>query len=155
MQVARPKSPGSSAQPATEHESFEPEHALRIGQAAELLGVGIDTLRRWEATKKLRVIRTPGGQRIVPIQEVSRLLAERRRVTIDRPIVAQSARNRFAGIVTRVERDGVAAVVEVLAGPHRLVSLMTAEAVDELLLAVGQEVVCVVKSTNVIVEIPR
>jgi molybdopterin-binding protein len=155
VQVARPKSPGSAAQPATDLESLETEHALRIGQAAELLGVGIDTLRRWEATKKLRVVRTPGGQRIVPIQEVSRLLAERRRVTNDRPIVAQSARNRFAGIVTRVERDGVAAVVEVLAGPHRLVSLMTAEAVDELLLAVGQEVVCVVKSTNVIVEIPR
>ena len=153
--MANPKSPGSAAEPPTDHESLETEHALRIGQAAELLGVGIDTLRRWEATKKLRVVRTPGGQRIVPIQEVSRLLAERRRVTTDRPIVAQSARNRFAGIVTRVERDGVAAVVEVLAGPHRLVSLMTAEAVDELLLAVGQEVVCVVKSTNVIVEIPR
>ena len=72
----------------------------------------------------------------------------------DRPIVAQSARNRFAGIVTRVERDRVAAVVEVIAGPHRLVSLMTAEAVDELDLKVGDEAVCVVKATNVIVEIP-
>ena len=131
------------------------EQALRIGQAAELLGVGIDTLRRWEMSHKLRVIRTSGGQRIVPILEVSRLLAERRRGTADRPIVAQSARNRFVGIVTRVERDGVAAVVEVLAGPHRLVSLMTAEAVDELDLTIGLEVVCVVKSTNVIVEIPR
>jgi len=133
----------------------DPEKSLRIGQAAELLGVGIDTLRRWEATKRLRVLRTAGGQRIVPITEVSRLLGERRRGTADRPIVAQSARNRFVGIVTRVERDGVAAVVEVLAGPHRLVSLMTAEAVDELDLAIGLEVVCVVKSTNVIVEIPR
>ncbi|HEY7936473.1 MAG TPA: TOBE domain-containing protein [Candidatus Limnocylindrales bacterium] len=131
------------------------ERALRIGQAAELLGVGIDTLRRWESSHKLRMIRTSGGQRIVPILEVSRLLAERRRDTADRPIVAQSARNRFVGIVTRVERDGVAAVVEVLAGPHRLVSLMTAEAVDELEITIGQEVVCVVKSTNVIVEIPR
>ena len=135
--------------------TLDPERALRIGQAAELLGVGIDTLRRWEASRKLRVIRTAGGQRIVPILEVSRLLAERRRDTADRPIVAQSARNRFVGIVTRVERDGVAAVVEVLAGPHRLVSLMTAEAVDELDITIGQEVVCVVKSTNVIVEIPR
>jgi molybdopterin-binding protein len=67
--------------------------------------------------------------------------------------VAQSARNRFAGIVTRVERDRVAAVVEVLSGPHRLVSLMTAEAVDELGLREGMEVVCVVKATNVIVEV--
>jgi molybdopterin-binding protein len=153
--MARPRPSASANASASDEAPLDPEHALRIGQAAELLGVGIDTLRRWEATKKLRVIRTAGGQRIVPILEVSRLLAERRRGTPDRPIVAQSARNRFVGIVTRVERDGVAAVVEVLAGPHRLVSLMTAEAVDELDLAVGREVVCVVKSTNVIVEIPR
>lgn len=127
---------------------------LRIGEAAELLGVGIDTVRRWEADGRIETVRTGGGQRLVPLAEVSRLLAERRRATTDRPIVAQSARNRFAGIVTRVERDGVVAVVEVLAGPHRLVSLMTAEAVDELGLAVGVEAVCVVKATQVIVEIP-
>ena len=130
------------------------QHTLRIGEAAELLGVGVDTVRRWEADGKLETVRTAGGQRLVPLAEVSRLLAERRHVTSDRPIVAQSARNRFAGIVTRVERDRVAAVVEVLAGPHRLVSLMTAEAVDELGLEVGVEAVCVVKATNVIVEIP-
>jgi molybdopterin-binding protein len=90
----------------------------------------------------------------VRIADVSRLLEQRRRAATDRPIVAQSARNRFAGIVTRVEKDRVAAVVEVLAGPHRLVSLMTAEAVDELGLSVGDEAVCVVKATNVIVEVP-
>ncbi|HEX2754740.1 MAG TPA: TOBE domain-containing protein, partial [Candidatus Limnocylindrales bacterium] len=73
---------------------------------------------------------------------------------IDRPIVAQSARNRFAGIVTRIEKDRVAAVVEVQAGPHRLVSLMTAEAVTEMGLKVGDEAICVVKSTSVIVEVP-
>ncbi len=127
---------------------------LRIGEAAELLGVGVDTLRRWEADGRLETIRTEGGQRLVALGEVSRLLAERRRSTSDRPIVAQSARNRFSGIVTRVERDGVVAVVEVLSGPHRLVSLMTAEAVDDLGLAVGIEAVCVVKATQVIVEIP-
>jgi molybdopterin-binding protein len=98
--------------------------------------------------------RSDGGQRLVPIEEITRLLSERRRQASDRPIVAQSARNRFAGIVTRIEKDRVAAVVEVLAGPHRLVSLMTAEAVDELGLVVGQEAVCVVKATNVIVEVP-
>jgi molybdopterin-binding protein len=128
---------------------------LRIGQAAELLGVGVDTLRRWETDGRLTTVRSSGRQRLVPIHEVSRLLGERRRAATDRPIVAQSARNRFAGIVTRVESDRVAAVVEVLAGPHRLVSLMTAEAVEELGLAVGDEVVCVVKATQVIVEIPR
>ena len=127
---------------------------LRIGEAAELLGVWVDTLRRWEADGRLETVRTEGGQRLVALGEVSRLLAERRRSTSDRPIVAQSARNRFSGIVTRVERDGIVAVVEVLSGPHRLVSLMTAEAVDELGLAIGVEAVCVVKATQVIVEIP-
>jgi molybdopterin-binding protein len=135
--------------------STEPAGMLRIGQAAELLGVGVDTLRRWEADGRLITTRSSGGQRLVRIAEVSRLLAERRRSAPDRPIVAQSARNRFAGIVTRIDRDGVVAVVEVLAGPHRLVSLMTAEAVDELQLEVGAEAVCVVKATQVIVEIPR
>jgi molybdopterin-binding protein len=114
----------------------------------------VETLRRWETEGRLRTTRTPGNQRVVPIAEVSRLLAERRALTVDRPIVAQSARNRFPGIVTRVERDGVAAVVEVVSGPHRLVSLMTAEAVEELGLAVGDAAICVVKATNVIVEVP-
>jgi molybdopterin-binding protein len=127
---------------------------VRVGQAAEMLGVSVETLRRWEADGRLRMTRSDGGQRVVDLDEVSRLLAERRRESRDRPIVAQSARNRFPGIVTRIERDRVAAVVEVLAGPHRLVSLMTAEAVDDLGLKVGDEAVCVVKSTNVIVEVP-
>jgi molybdopterin-binding protein len=127
---------------------------LRVGQAAEMLGVSVETLRRWEADGRLSMARSAGGQRLVLIADVSRLLGQRRLAAVDRPIVAQSARNRFAGIVTRVEKDRVAAVVEVLAGPHRLVSLMTAEAVDELGLTVGDEAVCVVKATNVIVEVP-
>jgi molybdopterin-binding protein len=127
---------------------------IRVGQAAEMLGVTVETLRRWEADGRLAMERSEGGQRRIEMDEVARLLAERRKVATDRPIVAQSARNRFAGIVTRIERDRVAAVVEVIAGPHRLVSLMTAEAVDDLDLKVGDEAVCVVKSTNVIVEIP-
>ena len=127
---------------------------LRVGQAAEMLGVSVETLRRWETEGRLRMERSDGGQRLVDIDEVSRLLDERRRAATDRPIVAQSARNRFAGVITRIEADQVAAVVEVIAGPHRLVSLMTAEAVVELGLKVGDEAVCVVKATNVIVEIP-
>ena len=119
-----------------------------------MLGVSVETLRRWETEGRLRMDRSEGGQRVVDVAEVTRLLAERRRATVDRPIVAQSARNRFAGVITRIERDKVAAVVEVIAGPHRLVSLMTAEAVDDLGLEVGREAVCVVKATNVIVEIP-
>lgn len=130
------------------------ERTLRIGQAAELLGVGVETLRRWEEEGVLRTVRSAGGQRLVPLDEVSRLLEERRRSTREPRVVAQSARNRFPGIVTRIDRDGVAAVVEVMAGPHRLVSLMTAEAVEEMGLQVGDEAICVVKATNVIVEIP-
>ncbi len=127
--------------------------AIRIGRAAEMLGVSVDTLRRWERAGRIQMQRSAGGQRVVPLEAVARLVAEQRLEGADRQIAAQSARNRFAGIVTRVEQDRVAAVVEVLAGPHRLVSLMTAEAVDELNLRVGDEVVCVVKATNVIVEV--
>jgi molybdopterin-binding protein len=127
---------------------------LRVGQAAEMLGVSIETLRRWDAEGTIRMQRSAGGQRVVAISEVSRLLEERRHQATDRPIVAQSARNRFPGVVTRVERDGVAAVVEVMAGPHRLVSLLTAEAVIELDIKVGDEAVAVVKATNVMIEIP-
>jgi molybdopterin-binding protein len=127
---------------------------VRIGEAAEMIGVSVETLRRWEHDKQLRTVRTAGGQRSVPLAEVTRLLTERRRTETDRPIVAQSARNRFPGVVTRIQRDKVVAVVEVQAGPHRLVSIMTTEAVDDLDLQVGKEAVCVVKSTNVIVEVP-
>jgi len=119
-----------------------------------MLGVTVDTVRRWADSGRLRTTRSSGGQRLVPVEEVTRLITERRQGATDRPIVAQSARNRFAGIVTRIEKDRVAAVVEILAGPHRLVSLMTAEAVDELRLKIGDEAIAVVKSTNVVVEIP-
>ena len=127
---------------------------VRIGEAAEMLGVSVDTIRRWERGQQLKTVRTAGGQRQVPLVEVTRLLAERRRSQPDRPIMALSARNRFTGVVTKIERDTVAAVVEIQAGPHRLVSLMTREAVDELGLEVGDEAVGVVKATNVMVERP-
>jgi molybdopterin-binding protein len=129
------------------------DSSLRVGEAAELLGVSIDTLRRWAASGRLPVRRSAGGQRLVARADLRRLQEDRRKR--DRPIVAQSARNRFPGVVTRVEKDRVAAVVEVQAGPHRLVSLMTAEAATELALAPGSAVVCVVKATNVVVEVAR
>ena len=127
---------------------------MRIGQAAELLGVSVETLRRWEADGRLATARSAGGQRLVAIADVSRLLADRRRVTTDPPIVAQSARNRFPGIITDLKRGDIVSQVEVMAGPHRLVSLMTTEAVDELGLRIGDRAVCVVKATQVIVEVP-
>jgi len=120
-----------------------------------MLGVTVETLRRWEVEGRLTVVRSGGRQRLVPIVEVTRILAERRRASPDPRGATQSARNHFAGVVTRIEADRVAAVVEVLAGPHRIVSLMTAEAVREMGLEVGDPAVCVVKATNVIVELPR
>jgi len=136
-------------------ETVTPRDALlRVGQAAEMLQVSVDTLRRWETEGRLRLERSPGGQRMVPVAEVTRLFAERRAAAPDRPMVGGSARNRLPGIVTRIEKDRVAAVVEVMAGPHRMVSLMTAEAVDDMGIRVGDEAVCVVKATNVILEIP-
>ena len=136
-------------EPTTSHDD-----RMRLGEAADRLGVSPETVRRWVDDGRLPATRTPGGQRTVSAADVARLMAERRRTTADRPIVAQSARNRFPGIVTSVRADTGAAVVEVQAGPHRLVSLITRESVDELGLVPGKEVVCVVKSTDVMVEVP-
>jgi molybdopterin-binding protein len=124
--------------------------SYRIGEAAGLLGVRVETLRRWERDGKVRFARTPGGQRLVPAEEVARLLTERR----DRPTVtARSVRNRFPGVVTEVKRDGVAATVEILAGPHRVLALITREAADEMELERGMHAVATVKATNVMVEV--
>ena len=127
---------------------------IRLGEAAEILGVSPDTVRRMTATGQLTAERTSGGQRTVARADVVRLAAERRRAGRDRPIVAQSARNRFPGIVTAVTKDSAAATVEVLAGTYRLVSLITRESADELGLVPGKEVICVVKATDVMVEVP-
>jgi molybdopterin-binding protein len=127
---------------------------IRLGEAAEILGVSPETVRRWVDAGRLPAERSVGGQRLVRRSDVARLLSARRQAGEDRPIVAQSARNRFPGVVTRVERDAIVGLIEIQAGPHRIVSLMTAEAVDELGLRVGSEVVGVVKATNVIVEVP-
>ena len=127
---------------------------VRIGEAAAMLGVSVETVRRWQREGRLSSSRSSGGQRLVSLDEVHALLAERREHERSRPAPATSARNRFPGVITRIEKDRVAAVVEIQAGPHRLVSLMTAEAVDDLDLKVGDEAVGVVKATNVIVEVP-
>jgi molybdopterin-binding protein len=123
-----------------------------IGQAARILGVRAETLRRWEREGRLRSGRTAGGQRRIPAEEVSRLLADRREPQA--AIAAQSARNRFPGVITSVKRDKLVAVVEILAGPHRIVSLLTREAADELGLKPGMAAVAAVKATNVVVEVP-
>ncbi len=129
-----------------------------MGRAAEVLGVSVDTVRRWVDSGRLPSRRSAAGQRSVALADLTALAGERRRsgegVAATRAgSAATSARNRFPGVITRIEKDRVAAVVEVQAGPHRLVSLMTAEAVTELGLRVGDEATCVVKATNVVVEI--
>lgn len=120
-----------------------------------MLNVSIDTLRRWEAEGRLNTDRSAGGQRLVAIADVARLLRERRGDTPDRLIVAQSARSRLPAIVTSVSRNSVTAVIELVAGSNRLVSLMTAEAADELGLAIGSRVVAVIKASDVLVEVPE
>ncbi|HEX7277074.1 MAG TPA: helix-turn-helix transcriptional regulator [Acidimicrobiales bacterium] len=126
----------------------------RLGQAAELLGVSVDTVRRWADGGRFETRRSEGGHRIVDGAELARFLAESAPVTEDEGAVAHSARNRFAGIVTRVVRDTVMAQVEIRSGPNRIVSLISREAADELGLAPGVLAVASVKSTNVGVERP-
>ena len=124
-----------------------------MGQAAELLGVSVDTLRRWADGGRVQVTRTGGGHRSIAGKELARLALEIGDEADPPTGVSQSARNRFAGIVTRVVKDKVAAQVEIQAGPHRIVSLLTREAADELRLEPGVRAVASVKSTNVVIEV--
>jgi molybdopterin-binding protein len=128
---------------------------FRIGEAAQLLGVSADRVRQLADDGALETRRTTGGHRLVDGRSLARFAADQPlSVEAERPS-SQSARNRFPGIVTRVVKDGVAAQVEIQAGPHRLVSLLTAEAVDDLGLEPGMRAAAVVKATNVIVEVPE
>ena len=126
------------------------EDTYRIGEAAEMLGVRVETIRRWERDGQISTSRTDGGQRRVPASEVARVLSERR----NRPRVkAGSVRNRFPGVVLEVKRDEVAATVELLAGPFRILALVTREAVDEMGLEPGMHAVATMKATNVMLEV--
>ena len=126
----------------------------RMGQAAQLLGVSVDTVRRWADDGRLTTRRSGGGHRLVDGASLARLAVDTGAPPEPGAIVGQSARNRFTGLVTRVVRDKVAAQVEIQAGPHRVVSLMTREAADELGLEPGVLAVAAVKATSVVVELP-
>jgi molybdopterin-binding protein len=128
------------------------DDTLRIGQAAGLLGVSVDTIRRWEDEGRIEVLRSGGGQRLVTLSEVQRLLAERPRTR--HRVTASSARNQLEAVVTNVVRGTAAASVEMQAGPYRLVALTTAESVDELELVPGTRVIASVKATNVVIGLP-
>jgi molybdopterin-binding protein len=129
---------------------------LRIRQAADLLGVSDDTVRRWIDSGRLSAT-TGNGPRVVDGAELAQFAQERASVEpVSRnPVVGQSARNRLVGLVTNVTRDAVMAQIDVQAGPFRLVSLVSREAADELQLQPGSLVVASVKATNVVVELPR
>lgn len=128
--------------------------AYRMAQAAELLGVSDDTVRRWADSGRLATTRGDGGRRLVDGEVLARcaqsLMSEQRAGATS----SESSRNRFAGIVTKVVKDKVMAQVELQAGRHRLVSLMSREAADELGLAPGMLAVAAVKATNVVVALP-
>lgn len=125
----------------------------KIAEAARLLGVSDDTVRRWVDQGLLPTTRA------TPAEIAGDALAERAvelaRAASDPTDVLSSARNRFVGLVTRVQVDGIMAQVDIQSGPHRVVSLLSAEAVHDLGLEVGSLAVAVVKATNVIVETPR
>jgi molybdopterin-binding protein len=122
---------------------------LTLGEAAQEIGVSVDTLRRWERAGKLRTKRDARNRRLVTRREVDRLS---RRPKRHRAGDALSARNRFPGRVVSVESDGVMAIVEIEAGPHRVTAAITRDAVEELGLAPGVAATATVKATSVMVE---
>ncbi|HUB69415.1 MAG TPA: helix-turn-helix transcriptional regulator [Acidimicrobiales bacterium] len=130
--------------------------SFHVPEAAQLLGVSPDTVRRWADAGKLRASRDTAGRRVIDGQSLAEFAAAMGRSVTGEigATAAHSARNRFPGIITKVTRDGVMAQVDLQAGPFRLVSLMSREAADELGLEPGVSAVASVKATNVTVEIP-
>jgi molybdopterin-binding protein len=129
----------------------------RIKQAADLLGVSDDTLRRWSDAGRIETTTDDAGRLAVDGGALARLaeeLAAAAPAERSQSVIGHSVRNRFTGLVTRVVRDDVMAQVEIQAGPHRFVSLLSREAADELGLEPGVLAVAAVKSTNVSIEIP-
>jgi len=127
---------------------------FRIREAADLLGVSDDTLRRWVDAGAIAATPDATGRKVVDGASLAELARHHGAATQDPSGVGRSARNRFVGLVTRVVADGVMAQVELQCGPHRVVSLMSSEAVTELGLEPGRVAVAVIKATTVIVETP-
>lgn len=128
---------------------------FRISEVAGLLGVSDDTVRRWVEAGTLSARQDGAGRSVLDGAELAGFARTHAQSAADPSGVGRSARNQFVGLVTSVLTDTVMAQVEIQAGPHRIVSLMSAEAVRELGLEVGSLAVAVVKATSVIVETPR
>jgi len=128
--------------------------SLRIRDAAALLGVSDDTVRRWIDQGSLASGKDESGRKVIDGKDLAEFVGRQADPAPDLLGVGSSARNRFVGIVTRVTADTVMAQVEMQCGPHRVVSLMSTEAVEELGLEAGSIGVAVVKATTVIVETP-
>jgi molybdopterin-binding protein len=128
--------------------------AFRIVDAAHLLGVSDDTVRRWVEAGRIAATTDRAGRTVVEGRELARFAQTLAAAADPGPVAQASARNRFVGIVTNVVRDTVMAQVELQCGPHRVVSLMSREAADDLRLAPGVLAVASIKSTNVVVELP-
>lgn len=127
--------------------------SYRISEAARLLGVSDDTVRRWVDGGTLPT--TGSSPSRIPGDALAARAVELAAAPADPSDVLSSARNRFVGLVTRIQRDGLMAQIDIQSGPHRVVSLMSAEAADELGLEVGSLASAVVKATHVIVEAPK
>src|SRR5579883_379469 len=125
-----------------------------VGEAAAILSVSADTVRRWVDSGQLPATRTPGGRRRIEASVLASFAQALHGTTEPTIPSQQSTRNHLPGIVTKVVKDKVMAQVEVQAGPFRVVALISREAADELQLSPGALVVTSVKSTNVVVEIP-
>jgi molybdopterin-binding protein len=121
-----------------------------VSEAAQLLGVSDDTVRRWADAGRLTLVRSQAGRLVVEGADLAALAQELAEAPTDDRL-AQSARNQLRGIVTRVVKDTVMAQVDLQAGPFRVVSLMSREAADELGLEVGTLAVASVKATNVVI----
>ena len=127
---------------------------FRIAEAARLLGVSDDTVRRWVEAGTLPVQTDASNRKVVDGAALAKFARRNANAAPDPSGVGRSARNRFVGLVTEVITDKVMAQVEMQCGPHRVVSLMSSEAARELGLAPGVLAVAVIKSTNVVVETP-
>jgi molybdopterin-binding protein len=128
---------------------------FRAAEAAALLGVSDDTVRRWIDAGRLPAVRDGAGRWVVQGRDLAEFAHENASAPEVEGLATSSARNRFTGLVTRVVRDGVMAQVELQAGPFRVVSLMSREAADDLGLEPGVLAVASVKSTNVVIETPN